>query len=292
MIIPSGLAPDEVKGAVLDRVETLARARPFADPAAFDAVLKQLLVLNRPRGLTSLSALVIDEGSMSVSVAAAASPPQTRRIPWSALFAPADKIDMSTFAEQGQGTVAAISVNGRAHGATSDSQGPEPPNHAENLLVNGSDWTSAIELAKAHDPAQGTFTIAIAINRAPCQGCSAELADKLSAVKPLCPGVTFVLAPTGTYEPGRPEEAGEVARDREHYRERAQALGRPFEEMWDEVKLAQYLDEKRATRGVDLRRLAQAGWDIHQLQVGPKLKPFGTILAEYAHALAVQLGRA
>ena len=136
------------------------------------------------------------------------------------------------------------------------------------------------------------MTVAVAINRAPCQGCAAELSSKLRAVPAdVRAKARFILAPTGVYEPGREATADEVERDKAHYLERAQALGMPFERLWNRVELVQYLDPTKATRASDLRALATAGWDISALRVGARATPFHTILGEYAHRLATQLGR-
>jgi hypothetical protein len=232
---------------------------------------------------------------MNVTFSAAASAAQRRTITWRELFGvtrgkPAKALQ-AEMQEQGMGTTAVLSVNGRQHGAASRSVGPDPPDHAEHRLVHSATWAGAIGLARKHNFQSGPFTIAIAINRAPCQGCAAELTEMLHDVPDLVGKVNFVLAPTGIYEPTREADADDVAADREHYLKRAAELGEPFEKLWDKVKLVLYLDRERATRARDLQMLADARWDIRALQAGATMKPFGTILAEYAHTLATKLGR-
>ena len=296
LLIPVGLAPDQVKIAALDLIRPAAEREQVDDAEQMHALVGRIAALNQPRGLRSLTAHVDDEETMDVSFAAAASTPQQRTITWQELFgvtrgkqAKTLKAEMQ---QQGMGTTAVLSVNGKQHGAPSRSVGPDPPDHAEHRLVHSASWASAIALARKHDFRTGPFTIAIAINRAPCQGCAEELTDTLHDVPDLVGNIDFILAPTGVYEPTRDAAAAEVLADQAHYTARAAQLGVPFVTLWDKVQLALYLDLERATRASDLQMLAEVGWDIHALQAGKKLKPFGRILGEYAHTLAVELGRA
>jgi hypothetical protein len=291
--LEDALPPEVIKARVLAYVESQAQQRQFDTLAEFQSFLQQVAATNAPRGLVSLSAQVVSEQPMVVAVDAAASEPERRTIGWPELFGKADAGKRKLFMSQGRATFAALSVGGRGVGSPVSSAGPEPHDHAEYRLVESAIWLKDLPQA-VQQAASQPVTIALAINRAPCPGCAKRLVRAIREAKsdPILRHQQFVLAATGTYEPSTEYTDEERAADEEHYREYAQRLGRPFEEIWEEVALGvTQLDLDRLTRMIDLEALVAAGWDLYQLQTKPKATTFGIILAEAAHKLALKFGR-
>ena len=305
--IPEGLPPDAIKSEALGRVQELLAGRRFETPAEFAAAVAHILELNRDRGLRALGLRVPDEETMDIQVTAEASPPATRVIPLATVFSVGTPPDPDDFAEQGMGTNAAVSVDGRMVGSVSRSKSStaldpvvRARSHAEWILVDGPAWRQVIDMIEKPAPGTRVERVVLAINRAPCTYCSGHVAEALAIVlRDLRnAGVAipaFVLAPTGIYEPGRDATQAEVDADRAEYENWARARGLTTKTKIDRYverrTLSSRLDRSRATTWDDLEELVVAGWDLRALQVGPKLKPFGQVLAEAAHKLAVEFGR-
>ncbi|MBK6872039.1 MAG: DUF4157 domain-containing protein [Kineosporiaceae bacterium] len=295
--IPEGLPPEAIKQQALRLVEQLLISRDFETPKEVATTVAAILEANRSSGLHDLGVSVPDEESMDLEISASASAPDTGMIPFTTVFSVGPAPDPDQFEEQGRATVAAISVDGRMLGTVSRSRGADPPDHAEWILVDGPMWQEAIDAIVQAPPGAPVGQVALAINRTPCSFCADHVAEALAivvrdlrAANIVAP--VFVLAATGTYEPLIDASQEEIDADRALYTAWAHARGLTTKAEVDRYLerrvLVTRLDRLAATKWEDLEDLVVAGWDIRALQVAPKLKPFGQILADASRKLAAE----
>lgn len=286
---PSGrpVDPTAVKAAALGEVERRAGAGTLLSAADLQRVVGAVYSEYAGQGLVSLDVDVPDEESMELVVSARASDPERRSITWSEAFAKGTPgLAMFRRAPSFE-TNALVSVDGAAVGSTvaSDENG-----HAEqNLLATA--WPKVLQRLAA---SPGEHQVVLAINRAPCHGrCTPALIEAITAVpRSIRDRTTFVLAPTGTYEPTNnltQEQVDAAAERYEAVRERLGAAGQQVEG-YRVLSRAQLKDA--TTRASDIVDLVAAGWDVRQLAVRSDPTSAQTSLAEFAHKVAVQAGKA
>lgn len=282
---------DRVKREALAEARRVLRARKPESVEQARALLSEVHARFRPAGLRQLALHVPDSDAMRLSLEATASPKMEEEITWAEVFAqegdtPLPELE-PLYARQGQETHAALSVGGRLVADKSNEGGQ----HAEEQLLASGAWEKALVLAnKLAGASNGErVTVALVINRSPCHSiCTPMLAEALERAKlrrtgrgdaPALPHlghVDFVLAPTGTYEPARKLSSEE----QQAYRQELVRARLPL----NLLKKALVKEEFRkalpgetrvadVTRGVDLVRLAKAGWDLRLLRVseGKKL---------------------
>ena len=279
--------PEVVKAAALGDVEDALKSGTLHTTTELDGVIDSIFAKHRAHGLKSLDVDVPDENSMDLQVTAAASDPQRRTIAWADVFAADNEIRGLFEHAPRYETHAAISVNGALHGEVVASN---RDGHAEENLVSNY-WNEVLDLVRSNASNGVRSVVILAINRAPCYGCSALLSRRLRAVNPAALKAEFILAPTGTYEPTENLTDEEIKAAEAAYRvvaDRLRAAGREVQG-YDVVSRAELLSH--GTKMQDLHRLSDAGWDIRQLAVRPRETSAGVVLAEAAHKVAVRAGR-
>lgn len=305
--IPTGLPPEEIKRRVLDLVEARMTAGDINDVTSLHTYLATTLNTNRPSGLTGLQVHIVDAATMDVAIEASASPPELRRIRWDQIFS-AESLDTdaeldelkAALSRASMASYAAVAVNGARVGELSSSGGGV---HAEEGLVRGPSWASAIAAAR-NKPPGGTSTVTLMINRTPCISCVQWLVDAIRDAKselgPDAASTTFVLAATGTYR----RQARIPEEDMVTLKNACQALAqRPgqtkafkqiFEEQLEIWKQdlrtfsTEWSDEEISESG--LGQLAGAGWQIAGLDAGGSLTPRRLEVAAIAGRLATEFG--
>ena len=282
---------DAVKREALDSVRAMSQNGQLESIPQFQAILTSIFNEYKSLGLKKMDVDVLDEKNMDIDVIASASEPERLTIKWAELFADADETTKALFESQPRNeTHALLSIDGSQFGmvVVSDSDG-----HAEQNLV-AQYWDGALQVARQRAMEGQETTIGIAINRAPCHTrCSPMLVDVITSAKrdPLIQeNVHFILAPTGTYEPGQRLTDEEMDRQRREISERAQLLGKPVEALL-RAELAKVRFTEDTTRFSDLRALVAAGWDLRQLEARETSTTAGVILGEAAHKLAVEANR-
>lgn len=222
----------------------------------------------QPQGLKSLRASLSKDGSHIV-LTARASEPETKSVPFSTVFPVYDKAVRELMRQlSGDAThpttgrrsyvVASVAVDGTEVGRRFNERGNDPldtSHHAERELLASGVFDAAVQQARDR-AAQGADTkISLMVSSSPCRECSSKLSTAIhdgkkaigssSATK-----VKFQLLSVRTYETGTIEGEGW---------ERSRAL---------------------STRSVDVRLLAEAGWDQAQLDIG-RSTPRMQIWAQY-----------
>jgi hypothetical protein len=288
------LPPDVVKKQALDKAVMTIRARKPGSIAEFHKIIGDIRKSHLPLGLKTLDARVKNDTSMGIEISASASPPEQRDISWKEAFKGAARL-RKRFEKQGQTTHAALSVNGVLLGKGSSNV----KGHAEMNLVRDL-WVEAEKRIRWHQARGNEGRLVLAINRTPCSECGPGLAAKLQgalAANVSLRSASFILAPTGVYEPTVPIDTKEIEAERERI---ARELGKPASEVDDEVLKEEFdKGDKGMTTTQHLAQLAASGWDIRQLDArrvpkagvpSPKLAA-AEILAEYCHKLAQRFNR-
>ena len=158
-------------------------------------------------------------------------------------YGPAIGAHRPRFEEAGQTTYGLLCCR---YSPIDDQLGYSSGAHAEAHLLRSAVWTTHLPNALHQwTPHDSPIIVTLALNRSPCQNCTALLIDALSALyrdfPDRGPRNRFILAAKGAYE-----DAGMVT----------------------------------CTTQNDLLRLRDAGWELCVLQVGPNLSARGRILLE------------
>ena len=230
-----------------------------------------------------------DEATLGLQVVAKASDPERRTIGWAEAFAPDDEARALFESQPRFETNAAVSIDGARFGevvASSDT------GHAEQNLISRY-WSAVLKTVAANRAKGQKSTIVIAINRAPCHTkCTAALIDAIDRVPAADrAATTFVLAPTGVYEPTQNLEETDVDAAEKRYAEMRTKLRAAGHDLAGYTVISRARLTEHTTRMSDLVKLSNAGWDLRQLAVRPKPTSAGIVLAEAAHKLAEQAGR-
>ncbi len=273
--------------------------RPLDSIDEMDPILDQVFQSYRPMGLTSLAFDVTEPVTLQSRLVSTASAPEGRTILWEDIFKKSDSARRFFKTQKTFETYAAFSFDGRRFGevatsvkASLDPADPVNSHHAEVVLF-GYYRDSLVDSAReyAADPANAKkadpiATVALAINRAPCTLCAAFLVAEIQKLDPaLKKRFKFVLAPTGLYEPSETLSQEDIDAQKEEIREAAERGGVPADAAIEE-QLTTAVFTEYATKGNDLKRLVDAGWDLVQFHVRKKQVTSGRILAEVAEKLA------
>ena len=210
-----------------------------------------------------------DEDTLDISITAVASPPRSFILPWAQAFRahPPKTKEIAelkkVFQQQGYETYASVTVDGRLIGTETSGGG-----HAEEHILKAGTWDIALAQARTAAQTRGSSELALLINRSPCSACTKKLVEALNKVKSSSPGVRFILAPTGTYEPSIAAPQEEI----ESYANLlAQTLKIPLEKAMAGTQKTDYLREDPDKGGVttmaDILSLQGAGWQLQQLLV-------------------------
>jgi hypothetical protein len=262
------------KDALVDLRTGIGKA-PIDSAASLKQFLADVHGRFAARGLKGLAASAPESGSGPITISATASVADKITLQWTDVFhgkQPWSKAKMKAlrdaFKAAGRGTTAAVSVDGKVIGAVTSGT-----LHAEGeLLGNPKIWNVALDTATKAAKAKGSSQLVLIISRSPCHAiCTTRLAN----VEPRrYPGVSFVVAPTGTYRPVYSREMMEkqvedlfVATGRDDgiridaLSDEAinQLVGRLVGDVWTER-------EDDATTVEDLARLMSKGWQVSQLQ--------------------------
>lgn len=310
------MAPEDA----VEAVKGSATGGKFESIEEFHAAVGLIRGRFAARGVSDLSAKVVDAENLTIEVVADASrsvgsvaqrsvdapvvqraasgavappPPARRTIAWRDAFKGADAAKFrSKFLVQGQSTYAALSVNGRTIGSVraSDAAG-----HAERNLCAAS-WDEALHLARSSGTPSEPARLVMGINRTPCPSCAEFLVGKLASVpQSVKDRVHFVLAPTGVYEPSKARNPEEVEAEQKALDAAAAAGGAPGYR--NVLKTEFDLNRQKGgenvgvTKASDLSALAAAGWDIKALSARAKPTTAGIILGEFCATLAKKFGR-
>ena len=187
-----------------------------------------------------------------------------------------------------QETNAAVTVDGRLIGTETSGGGV----HAEIHVLKSGLWANALAQARIAAQTRGSSELAILTNRSPCHSiCTPKLIEALEKVRSSSPGVRFVLAPTGVYEPtvelteqGIRDYADSLAKDIRVPLKRAYLLEEP-----------ENPNKGGITTMNDIYRLQAAGWQLQQLLARPVSTSAGNqwlmgIEQAAKHALAQKVG--
>jgi hypothetical protein len=286
------LTPEQaalVKAAALEEASGKLRGGRLHSVAEMQAVVDEVYAKQRPAGLRSLFVQVTDETTMAFDLVATASDPERRTLRWEDAFASDDEARGLFEKAPRNETNAALSINGTRFSETvaSDEHG-----HAEQNLIANS-W-NAVKKTIADNKAKGiTTTLVFAINRAPCHTrCTPALLAAMNDIpSSLRASTTFILAPTGTYEPTDNLNEDDIAAAEKRYEDARKKLRSAGQEVEGYVVISRAKLREHATRMSDLSQLSAAGWDLRQLSVRAKPTSAGVVLAEAAHKLAVKAGR-
>jgi hypothetical protein len=268
-----------------DAVQDLKRAtaeRKLETTDQLHDLLAQTVAKFRPRGLQSLSARVADGATLDLSISAFASPPQTFVLRWADAFRahPPGASEIAelrgVFRVQGYETYAAVTVDGQLIGAVTSGGG----GHAEERMLESDIWSKAVAQAKIAAQSKGSSEVAMLINRSPCTRCAPQLVNALKAIKGSSPGVQFILAATGDYQPSREPSEQEIQADA---KELTQKMGISLKEAFTYTtkRAIRREDSADPTKGgattiADIGRLQGAGWQLQQLLARPKSTRAGT----------------
>lgn len=278
--------PSVVKAAVLTDIEQRLRQSNIKSMAELRAVVDSVYKAHQAAGLRSLDVDVPDEQSMDIVVTARASAPERRTVRWADAFAP-DHEDRALFeAAPRFETNAMVSVNGTSVGRAVASSAA---GHAEQNLLAQS-WGAVMDRVRS---TPGQSQVVLAINRSPCHlKCTPALIESITSVPAeLRERTTFILAPTGVYEPTENLTEEDLIMAAARYRAVADRLRAAGREVTDYTVVSRAVMTEHRTRMSDLHSLAAAGWDVRQLAVRPKETSAGVVLAEAAHQVAVRAGR-
>jgi Domain of unknown function (DUF4157) len=286
------LSPEEaskVKAAALIEVDGKIRGGKFRHVSELQKAIDATYTKHRPAGLKSLSIRVTDEATLAFAVVARASDPEQRTIRWDEAFAADDEAKLLFMTQPRYETNAALSINGQRFGETSAST---DEGHAEQNLI-AAHWKKALEVLESNRAKGIRSTVVVAINRAPCHTrCTAALVTAIESVPAnVRANTTFILAPTGTYEPTENLDEAELAAAEERYKEVNKTIRSAGGDVEGYTVVSKAKLTVHTTRMSDLALLSSKGWDLRQLAVRPKPTAAGVILAEAAHKLAVQAGR-
>lgn len=286
------LSPEEagkVKAAALMEVEGKLRSGKFRHVSELQNAIDATYTKHRPAGLRSLSIRVTDEATLAFAVVARASDPEQRTIRWDEAFAADDEAKLLFMTQPRYETNAALSINGQRFGETSAST---DEGHAEQNLI-AAHWKKALEVLESNRVKGIRSTVVVAINRAPCHTrCTAALVTAIESVPAnVRANTTFILAPTGTYEPTENLDEAELASAEERYKQVNKTIRSAGGDVEGYTVVSKAKLTVHTTRMSDLALLSSKGWDLRQLAVRPKPTAAGVILAEAAHKLAVQAGR-
>ncbi|MEV5409786.1 DUF4157 domain-containing protein [Thermopolyspora sp. NPDC052614] len=275
-----------VKAAALGDARRALTANPLDSVSRLRHVLGVVSGRHKRHGLKRLTARSSGQEPLSLEISAAASEPTDFVLPWAQAFRahrPRAKdiaLLRTAFAKQGYETTAAITVDG-AHVVTATSNGL----HAEERLIKEGGWDLALQRVAQVVAVRGSAELILLINRSPCHTrCTPELARVVKEARSKYPTVTFVLAPTGVYEPSVEVPEAEIQAEAERF---AAELKVPLEEGWKLALKRGFLRESRdtpenerkggLTTGSDIRELLSAGWRLAVLQARPTLTWAGKI---------------
>jgi hypothetical protein len=209
-----------VKTAALTDAVTRLKGTPVETTTQFDATLAATVDAHRATGLKALhrGTSKVDE----LTLVAEASAPQARTLRWAEAFrahgpnAKEIRRLREAFKKQGFQTTGVLTVDGLLIASVVSGGG-----HAEEKILRDGLWDQALELARKNSLKKGHAEIAILINRSPCHSiCTPKLVKALSRPESKIPGVNFVLAATGTYEPSYDLSDAELAVDAEDFAHR------------------------------------------------------------------------
>jgi hypothetical protein len=293
---PSGatrvLTPQEaarVKAGALADAEKALRGNKLQTIGAMQDAISQVHRKHNPLGLKSLSIHITNEESLTFDIVATASEPERRSLKWEDAFAADDEAKALFQTQPRFETNAALSINGARFGETtaSDAHG-----HAEQNLI-ATHWKDALRVLEENRAKGIKSRVVVAINRAPCHTrCTGVLLDAINQVPAAVrANTTFILAPTGTYEPTYILDEEGVEAAAAAYEAVRKKLRAADHELEGYTIISKAVLTEHRTRLSDLVRLSDAGWDIHQLAVRPKPTSAGIVLAEAAHKIAVKAGR-
>jgi hypothetical protein len=263
-----------IKAAALNDAVSRIKSAPPESPGGLRVLLGKVLDARRAQGLKDLQLRAA--GPDSLALRAEASSPQELTLLWHEAFKahPVNAIEIielrEQFKAQGWDTVASVTVDGKLLGSTS-SDG----NHAEQKILTVGLWDRALKLARDRVAQSGSAEIAILINRSPCHSlCTPELVKALHEPKAKIPGVRFVLAATGTYEPTYDIPSEELQKDAQDFAKRhGLSLAQAMKSV---AKRGNYKDppgtSKKAAKGgvttnKDIASLSGAGWILKGLVV-------------------------
>ena len=202
-------------------------------------------------------------------------------------------------------TYAAVSVNGELKAARTNAA-----RHAESMLINSGDWEPAVVEAEQTAPAHGGRSdLVLIINRSPCKAsCTGVLSNWLQANKSRYPHVRFILAPTAAYAPtitrgdmiemiaNYLDETGQQLQGGVPFKDfiksfTTEEIRASFERRFGRLVQTMGVREDEASDENDFRRLANAGWNLRQLQARPKPTPAELRLAEMVTQVRQELGQ-
>jgi hypothetical protein len=289
-----------VKAAAIEDIRRGASGGKLERVTQLHDLLTQTLARYRGRGLQAFSAQMRNEATLDISISAFGSQPQSFVLSWAQAFRahPPNAEEIAKLREgfefQGYETHAAVTVDGRLIEAVTSGGG-----HAEEWILISGIWDRSVNAAKAAARARGSSELAILINRAPCHTrCSRKLVDALNAVKASSPGVRFILAPTGVYEPSVELTDEEM---RAYAEELVSSMRISLNEALALTPRRAYLREDPSeprkggvTTMPDIYRLQAAGWQLQQLLARPKSTSAGiqwlqAIERAAKHALATKI---
>ena len=290
-----------VKEAAVQEIQSATGEKKLETIDDLHGLLTATLTKLKPRGLQSLSARVTDEATLDISISAVASQPRSFVLPWAQAFRahPPEAEEIAelkeAFQEQGYETYAAVTVDGRLIGTQISGGG----DHAEERILYSGLWNSALAQARTAAQTRGSSELALLINRSPCHSrCTPSLIKALKEAKSSSPGVQFVLAPTGTYEPSIAAPEQEI----NSYASRlAEELKISLKQALKRTQKTDYLreDPKKPDKGGvttmnDILELQNAGWQLQQLlarRVSERGEQLRVAIERAAkHALAQKVG--
>lgn len=288
----AALTPEQataVKAAALDDTARALKGSKLRSLPEAQQALDRVYTKHRPAGLKSLSLVVTDEATLGLQVVAKASDPERRTVGWAEAFAPDDEARALFESQPRFETNAAVSIDGARFGEVVASN---DAGHAEQNLISRY-WSAVLKVVAANRAKGQKSTIVIAINRAPCHTkCTAALIDAIGRVPAADrAAATFVLAPTGVYEPTQNLQDTDVDEAEKRYAEMRTKLRAAGHDLAGYTVISRSRLTEHTTRMSDLVKLSNAGWDLRQLAVRPKPTSAGIVLAEAAHKLAEQAGR-
>jgi hypothetical protein len=274
------VGPMAVKARALQVLRARTRGQHIASTEQLAGVVRGVLNELRPAGLQSLSVRMADVERARFQLSAAASEPVNEFVLWNELFEAEDLAGpqiqalRDQFSTAGMETYGAVSVDGELIGSvTNNSQG-----HAEERLLSGGTWESALNRVAAYRQMDQdrTITVALIINRAPCGAiCTPALTRAVIAARNRFRSdrVHFVLAATGDY---RPAGSGSLtpAQARAQLAQFARTRGVGYLEAIERnvnllIQQAPNARDLRPTSVAGLTLLEAAGWDIRVLATRP-----------------------
>jgi hypothetical protein len=226
---------------------------------------------------------------MAFILQAFASDPTSIVLKWQNVFA-AKQLDNETITEladlfmtQGFETYAAVVVN-RVLIASK----PNAAMHAEVMLLNSSDWTSALDTANQSARKGIDTSVTVLINRAPCRQCTKVLIAEITKQRArqqsgtLSRRIKFILAPTGIYEPTNQKQRREIATKiaEELVKKQKISIKKALKKAYKDKRVPEPSLDPNTTQLGDLVALEASGWELRQLLARPKATVSGQILAE------------